>query len=133
MLYTTCLAYLEDIIVFGRGFIEMLCRLDTALELLDQANLKLKPSKCAFGKTSVSFLGHVISDRGISTDPEKLRRIQEWPRPHNEDETRRFLGYATYYLKFIKDFANIVEPLNKILQKGRQFYWSPDCKVVQDD
>ena len=95
MLYRTCLAYLDDIIVVGRNFIEMLGRLDTALERLEQANLKLKPRKCAFGKTSVTFLGHVISDTGISTDPEMLSRIQEWPRPHNTDEARSFLGYAT--------------------------------------
>ena len=76
MLYTTCLTYLDDIIVFGRNYIEMLGRLDTAIERLGKANLKLKPSKCAFGKTSVSFLGHVISDKGISTDPEKLLHIQ---------------------------------------------------------
>ena len=55
MLYTTCLAYLDDIIVFGRKYIEMLGRLDTAFERLGQANLKLKPIKCAFGKTSVNF------------------------------------------------------------------------------
>ena len=95
MLYTTCLAYLDDIIVFGQNYIEMLGRLDTALERLGQANLKLKTSKCAFGKTSVNFLGHVISDKGISTDPEKLRRIQVWPRLHNQDEARSFIGYAT--------------------------------------
>ena len=92
MLYTTCLAYFDDIIFVGRNFIEMLGRLDTALERLEQANLKLKPSKFAFGKTSVTFLGHVISDKGISTDPEKLSCIQEWPRPHNPDKARGFLG-----------------------------------------
>ena len=70
MLYTTCQAYLDDIIVFGRNYIEMLNRLDTALERLEQANRKLKPTKCAFGKTSVTFLVDVISDKGISTDPE---------------------------------------------------------------
>ena len=67
MLVTTCFAYLDDIIVFGRNYIEMLGRLDTALKRLEQANLKLKQSKCSFGKTSVKFLGHVISDKGIST------------------------------------------------------------------
>ena len=77
MLYLTCLAYLDDIIVFGRNYVEMLCRLDTALEQLEQANLKFKPSKCAFGKTLVSFLGHIINNKGKSTDPEMLRRIQE--------------------------------------------------------
>ena len=128
MLYTTCPAYLDDIIVFGRNYIEMLNRLDTALERLEQANLKLRPSKCAFGKTSVIFLGHVITDKGISTDPEKLSRIQEWPRPHNTDEARSFLRYATYYRKFIRNFAHTVEPLNKLLQNERQFYWSADCE-----
>ena len=128
MLYMTCLAYLDDIIVFGRNYIEMLGRLDTALERLKQANLKLKPSKCAFGKTSVNFLCHVISDKEISTDPEKLRRIQDWPRPHNQDEARSFLGYATYYQKFIRNFAHIVEPLNKLLQNEPQFYWFADCE-----
>ena len=68
--YTTCLAYLDDIIIFGRKFIEMLGRIDKALERLEQVNLKLKPSKCSFGKTYVTFVGHVISDKGISTDPE---------------------------------------------------------------
>ena len=85
ILYSTCLAYLDDIIFFGRNYVKMLCRLDPALERLKQANLKFKPSKCAFGKTSVSFLGHIKSDKGISMDPDKLCRIQEWPRPHNQN------------------------------------------------
>ena len=76
LVYTTCLAYLDDIVV-GRKLIEMLGRLDTALESFGQANLKLKPSKCGFGKSSVNILGHVISDKGISIDPEKLCRIIE--------------------------------------------------------
>ena len=121
MLYTTCLAYLDDIIIFGRNFFEMLGRLDTALERVGLANLKLKPSNCAFGKTSVNLLGHVISDNEISTGPEKLRRIKVWPRLQNPDEARSFQGYATYYRKFIKNFAPIVEPLNKLLIKEGQF------------
>ena len=68
MLYSTFLSYLEDIIIFGRTFEEHLNRLDQALKRLDNANLKLKPSKCAFGKRSVAFLGHIIGDQGISTD-----------------------------------------------------------------
>ena len=128
MLYTTCLAYLDDIIIFGRTFMEMLVRVGTALDHLGQANLKLKPSKCVFGKTSVNFLGYVISNKGISTDPEKLRLIKEWLRPHNPDEARSFLKYATYYWKFIKNFAHIVEPLNKLLINERQFQWTKECK-----
>ena len=75
-----------------------------------------------------SFVGHIISDKGISTDPEKLRRIQDWLRPHKQDEARSFPGYTTYYRKFIKKFAHIVEPLNKLFIKERQFHWSAEYK-----
>ena len=128
MLYNTCLAYLDDIIIFGRTFEEHLQRLDLALTRVQGANLKLKPSKCRFGQKSVNFLGHVISDKGISTDPEKLRKIQEWPRPRNVNETRSFLGYATYYRKFIRNFSSIAQPLNKLLQKDYEFKWTEQCE-----
>ena len=64
MLYTTCLAYLDDFIIFGRNFIAMLSRLDTALERLRQANLKLKLSKCAFGMTVNFLAGGICQDQG---------------------------------------------------------------------
>ena len=89
MLYTTCLAYLDDNRLRSQLHQDVGC-LDTALERLEQANLKLKPSKCGFGKTSVTFLGNVISDKGLSTKPDKLSRIQEWPRPHNPDKACSF-------------------------------------------
>ena len=128
MHYTTCLVYLDDIIIFGRNFMEMLGRLGAAPECLGQAKLKLKPSKCAFEKTPLNFMGNVISYKGISTDPEKLRRIKKWPRLHNPDEARSFLGYATYYRKFIKNFAHIVEPLKMLPIKERQFQWTKECE-----
>ena len=121
MLYNTCLAYLDDIIVFGRSFPQHLERLDSVLARLGNATLKLKPSKCSFGTRSVSFLGHIISKRGISTDPEQLKRIQEWPRPRNQTAVREFLGYASYYRKFIRSFAQIAAPLNKLLQNDSSF------------
>lgn len=128
MLYNTCLAYLDDIIIFGRTFTEHLDRLAAVLKRVESASLKLKPSKCAFGKKSVSFLGHIISDKGISTDPEKLKKIQEWPALRRVDDVRSFLGYATYYRKFIPSFAHIAHPLNKLLQKDQIFQWSPACE-----
>ena len=128
MIYSTCLAYLDDIIIFGQIFEEHLNRLDQALKRHENANLKLKPSKCAFGKRFVGFLGHIISDQGISTDLEKVKRLQEWPRPRNETTVRRYLGYASYYRKFIRGFAHIVDPLNKLLQKNNSFWWAVECE-----
>ena len=128
MLYSTCLAYLDYIIIFGHTFGEHLDRVDHALKRLENANLKLKPSKCAFGKKFVAFLGHIISEHGISTDLEKIKRIQEWPRPRNEKEVRKYIGYASYYRKFIRGFAYIADPLNKLLQKNHSFQWTVECE-----
>ena len=123
MLYNTCLAYLDDIIIIGRTFNEHIERLELALKRLKNANLKLKPSKCSFGQRSVTLLGHIISDKGIRTDLAKLKRIQEWPQPRNQGEMRSFFGYATYYRKFIKGFAHIAARLNRLLQKEEAYKW----------
>ena len=88
MLYNSCLVYLDYIIIFGQTFIQHNQRLESVLTRLQNANLKLKPTKCYFGKTSVAFLIHIISDKSISTNPELLKRIQEWPRPRIQDDIR---------------------------------------------
>ena len=121
MLYSTCLAYLDDIIIFGATFEEHLNRLEQALKRLKTFNLKLKPSKCAFGKIC-KFFGPYYQRKTISTDREKLKRIQEWPRPQTKNDVRSLLGYATYYRKFNKGFANLSDPLHKLLQKDHPFH-----------
>ena len=121
MLYSTCLAYLDDIIIFRSTFNEHLKRLELALTRLKNANLKLKPLKYSFGQRSVTFPGHIISDKRISTDPAKLKHIQKWPQPRNQGEMQRFIGYATYYRKFIEGFAHIAVPLNRLLQKEETY------------
>ena len=114
MLYTTCLANLDDIIIFVRNFMEILARLATALERFGQTNLKYKPSKCAFGITSIIMFGNVISDNGISIYPKKFWHIKVRPRLYNTDKVCSFLEYATYYPKIIKNIVQIVDPLNKL-------------------
>ena len=81
--WQTLLVYLDDILVFGRSAAEHQERLEVVLEQLQQAGLKLKPSKCSFGKSSVSFLGHIVSADGISTNPQKTVTIKDWPEPGN--------------------------------------------------
>ena len=95
MLYSTCFVYLNDIFMFGRTFNEHLERLDFAHKRLKKDNFKMKPSKFSFGRRSVMFLGHIITDKGISTDLVKLTRIQELPWTRNKGEIRSSFGYKT--------------------------------------
>lgn len=67
-------------------------------------------------KQSISYLGHTVSDQGISTDPEKISAVKDWPAPTNVKELRQFLGFIGYYRRFVKDYAKIIAPLNSLLK-----------------
>ncbi|KAL2098255.1 hypothetical protein ACEWY4_007462 [Coilia grayii] len=97
--------YLDDIVVFSTSFESHLKRLDLVLQGLQQHNLKLKLAKCNFFQSKVNYLGHVISAEGVSTDPEKIRAVVEWKRPRTLTELRSFLGFASYYRRFVEGFA----------------------------
>ncbi|CAI5684478.1 unnamed protein product [Oreochromis niloticus] len=96
------------------------------------AGLRLHPKKCHLFRKETTFLGHVVSGAGVSTDPAKVAAVKDWPIPGNTAELRSFLGLASYYRRFVKDFATIASPLHWLTQKGREFHWSEDCAVAFD-
>ena len=125
--WSHCLVYLDDIIVMGRSFEEHLGNLNLVLEWLRDANLKVKPVKCALFQEQVCYLGHIISSKGIATDPSKTSKITKWPIPTTVQQVQQFLGLASYYRKFIKDFATVAKPLHRLTEQGRPFRWTEDC------
>ena len=127
------LVYFDDIIVFSATPEQHLERLKCVFRRLQEANLKLKPSKCCLMQTEVSFLGHIISGEGISTDPEKIKLINEWPAPTNLRQLRGFLELAGYYRRFVQGYAKIAGPLNNLLKKNQHFDWTADCQSAFDD
>ena len=74
------------------------------------------------------MLGHVVTRDGISTDPEKVKVIREWPVPANESQLKAFLGTAGYYREFVPNYADIAAPLNTASQKGERFRWTAECE-----
>ena len=130
--WKTLILYLDDIIVMGSSFDEHLDRLDEVLTRLTDAGLKLKPSKCHLFRSEVAYLGHVVSESGIKPDPEKVRRVQEWPTPTSITDVRSFLGLCSYYRRFIRGFSTIAAPLNKLLEKSSRFKWDEECQASFD-
>ena len=106
-----CIIYLDDVVVYASIVEEDLKRLEGVFQKLKDAVLKLKPSKCELFKKSISYLGHVVSEDGIQTDPKKIEKVKTWKRPHNVNTVRKFLGFVNYYRKFIKDYSKIARPL----------------------
>ena len=125
--WKTCLVYL-DILIYARTFDEHVTRLNEIFCRLSEAGLKLKPKKCSLFQKEVAYLGHVVSDQGIATDPEKTRKVSEWPTLCNIKEVRSFIGLCSYYRRFIMDFATIAAPLHKLTHKNVGFEWTEECE-----
>ena len=87
-----------------------------------------KFSKCEFWLKKVPFLGHVLSEEGISMDPAKVKEVLDWKVPTSVHEVRSFLGLAGYYRQFILEFSKISKPMTCLLKKDEQFVWTPECK-----
>nr|XP_008283279.1 PREDICTED: uncharacterized protein LOC103359624 [Stegastes partitus] len=108
------LVFLDDLIVFSSTLEEHEERLLRVLSRLKEFGLKLSPEKCKFFQSSVKYLGHIISEDGIQTDPEKITALKTWPKPNTLKELRAFLGFCGYYRRFIKDYSKITKPLNQL-------------------
>ena len=82
--------------------------------------------------TQVTYLGHIFSASGIMPDPQKIKAIQDRPIPTTVTAVRQFIGLASYYRRYIKDFATITAPLHNLTQKGIHFQWSEECTAAFD-
>ena len=100
-----CIIYLDDVIVFSKTPEEHIERLESVFEKISKVGLKLKPSKCEFFRKRINYLGHIVSDKGIETDPKKIEAIVKWPVPRKVHEVRKFLGFTHYYRKFVHKYA----------------------------
>ncbi|KAF0721971.1 hypothetical protein Ae201684_018793 [Aphanomyces euteiches] len=124
--WKSCLVYLDDVIVFSQDFATHISRLREVLSCLLAASFKLKMSKCKWGKTSVAFLGHIVTPAGILPNPEKVKSVLKIRPLRNVAEVRAFLGLAGYFRRFIKGFAAISRPLEK-LKTAEVFQWTHEC------
>src|SRR5947199_9016405 len=115
LIYTKAPVYLDDIIIHSKTF-EHLKDIDKVFGKLRDAKLMSKESKCEFCVPEIKFLGHIIGKDGRKVDSDKVEKVKNYSRPENITQLREFLGLASYYRKFIKDFSMKVKPMTKLLE-----------------
>lgn len=101
--------------------------LHLTVQLLSSQQLYAKFSKFDFWLEEITFLGHIISQQGVSVDPSKIEATVRWSRPTTVSEVRSFLGLAGYYRRFVMDFSSIAASLMKLTHKDEKFLWIDDC------
>lgn len=110
-----CMVFLDDIIIFSSTFEEHLQRLEQVLTRLGEWGLKLNPKKCFLAQERVRYVGHIVSAAGVEADPEKCDKIKNWPTLKTPEEVRQFIGFASYYRRFVKGFSSIARPLMELM------------------
>ncbi|MCG8045846.1 MAG: RNase H-like domain-containing protein [Candidatus Thiodiazotropha endolucinida] len=128
-----CLIYLDDVCVFGKNFDEHISRVDKVLARLKETGLKLGPDKCHLLKTEVTFLGHVVSERGVLPNPNNVAKILRFPIPTTPTQVKQILGLGSYYRRFIKSYSDRMRPLIDLTKKGKVFIWTDACQRAFDD
>ncbi|XP_049885516.1 uncharacterized protein K02A2.6-like [Pectinophora gossypiella] len=114
---------MDDVLVHAASREELEKNTQKVLEKFRKAGLKLNKEKCVFSTQEVKFLGHIVTSEGLKPDPEKIETITKIKRPENVKELQRFLGLITYMSKFIKNMADITNPLRQLLQKNIEWFW----------
>ena len=127
------IAFIDDILVYSSSKEEHAEHLRIILQNLREHQLYAKFIKCQFWLDRVAFLGHVVSAKGISADPQKIEAIVDWKPPTNVTQVRSFLGLASYYRKFVEGFSKIATPLTKLTRKEEKFIWSEACQNSFDE
>jgi len=117
----TVSVYLDDICIGGDNFTQMLQRLEALFNRIRAAGFLLKAKKCELFQPEVSYLGHILSEKGIKTDQNKIDKILSWPIPNNVKEVKSWLGLVQYYSKYVPHMATIAAPIFKLQRQGQIF------------
>ena len=116
-------AYQDDLIVFGSTTDEHYRRLTTLLRRLNDRNVRINPKKSVFAVSKLRFLGYCVDGQGIRPDTERIKAVEKAPKPTSSKELQSFLGFASYYAKFVPHFATLAKPLFEMLQM-ETFEWT---------
>lgn len=127
------MVYIDDTCIASKTWSEHVDAIDRVLQCVRDAGLVIQPAKCTIGAGTITFLGHVISSKGIHPDPENVKAITAMPTPTNANDVQRFNGMVSYYRRLIPNLAMMTEPLSVLTRKGVDWYWKEEQQKAFDN
>lgn len=122
--------YLDDILIYSKTLPEHKNHVRQVLQRLLENKLFVKAEKCEFHQQSVTFLGYVLEGGQVRPTEEKIRAVLEWPTPENRKQLQRFLGFANFYRRFIRNYSQTAQPLTALTSTKVPFSWSPEAEAA---
>ena len=128
LLFKCCLVYIDEILCFSCDMNEHIEHLGVIVTRFRNANLKLHPSKCDFGKREVKYLGHIVGTESVRPDPGKEQAMTLFPEPTSQKTLTSFLGLCGFYCRYVCSYSQIVSPMLRNLKKDVKFEWDEECQ-----
>ncbi|XP_023208460.1 retrotransposon-like protein 1, partial [Xiphophorus maculatus] len=122
--------YLDDILIFSKNMTEHKRHVRLVLQRLLENSLYVKAEKCEFHVPSISFLGFILESGRVKPDPGRIRAVLEWPTPASRKQLQRFLGFANFYRRFIRNFSQTAGPMTCLTSTKSQFSWTPEADAA---
>lgn len=130
MLNRFVFVYLDDILIFSRTLAEHKQHVRQVLQRLLENRLYVKAEKCAFHVSETAFLGFVVANGELRMDPAKVTAVSQWPRPGDRKQLQRFLGFANFYSRFIRNYSQVAAPLTALTSTNTPFRWSDAAEAA---
>lgn len=131
-LFSRCVIYVDDILVFGDTLDEHNRNLEWVLQRCAQSNVKLKIEKCNFLQTEVEYLGFLVSGSTVRPVPSKVSKLLSIKAPRDKTELRSIIGKLNFYSRFIPNYSRGLECLRSLLVKDKDFQWRPSHQQALD-
>ena len=128
---TFAFVYLDDILVASKSIADHTNNLHEVFQLLSTNGLVVNRTKCAFGVSELTYLGHLVNAKGIAPLPSRVDTIQDFPTPDSKASLQRFLGMINYYHRFLPQLADKLHPLHEATKvKGQAIKWTLECAAA---